>query len=137
MFGKKKKMYDFYLGGPMKGYKDLNRPMFLLVAKLLRDKGFTVWNPAEKDSCLQSSLAECMTNDLNAVISECHTVAFLPGWRSSLGTNTEAFVAFACDKAGVEVVLSKDNTDFDLVPVDLSLYGLPYQTGEDSSEDDE
>lgn len=123
---RRKRIYDFYLGGGMKGYKDLNHPMFMLVANLLRKKGFTVWNPAERDSYLQSSLAECMTNDLNAVINQCRTIALLPGWRSSLGTNTEAFVAFACDKAGVEVILSEDNTSFDLKPVDLSLYSLPY-----------
>ena len=127
---KKRKTYDFYLGGGMRGYKDLNTPMFLLVAHLLRKKGYTVWNPAERNSYLRSSFAQCMTHDLNAVINECRNIALLPGWKESLGANMESFCAFSCGKSAIEIVMNEDKTDFELVPFDLSGYRLPYQDGE-------
>ncbi len=129
MFGRKKK-YDFYIAGPMRGYKELNKPMFAMVAHLLRTKGFTVWSPSEHDSYLKLSFAQCMTADLNAVINQCRKIALLPGWRDSLGANMEAFAAFAVGKEAVEVVPNEDKTDFELVPFNPSEYRLPYQTGE-------
>lgn len=129
MFGIKK-TYDFYIGGPMRGYKDLNKPMFEFIAHLLRKKGFTVWSPSEHDSYLHLSFAQCMTTDLNVVINKCRKIALLPGWRNSLGTNMEVFSAFATGKKVVEVMLDEDKTDFDLIPLDLSKYRLPYHEGE-------
>lgn len=129
MFGKKK-TYDFYVAGPMRGYPELNKKMFTLVAKLLRAKGFSVWSPSEHTSYLELSFAQCMTADLNSVVNECRKVVFLPGWRESLGANMEAFSAFACGKEGVEIILGGDETDFDLIAVDLSEYKLPYKDGE-------
>ncbi|KKN91121.1 hypothetical protein LCGC14_0219860 [marine sediment metagenome] len=128
MFGIKKK-YDFYVGGPMRGYKNLNKAMFAMVAHILRTKGFTVWSPSEHDGYLKLSFAQCMTVDLNAVINQCRKIVLLPGWKDSLGANMEAFSAFACGKEAVEVVPNENNTDFDLEPLSLSEYRLPYQTG--------
>lgn len=133
MFGIKKRAYDFYIGGPMRGYKDLNKSMFALVAYMLRSKGFTVWSPSEHDSYLKRSFAQCMTVDLNAIINSCRKIALLPGWRDSLGSNTEVFVAFSCGKEAFEVVLNEDKTDFDLAPFDPSQYRLPYKIGETRS----
>ena len=130
MFWKKKKMYDFYVAGPMRGYPNLNKEMFTRVAESLRDMGLTVWSPAEQPSYLKLSFAECMTLDLNQVINQCRKIAFLPGWRESLGANMEAFGAFACKKEALQVVIDK-STSLDLVPLDLSNYLLPYQTGQD------
>lgn len=132
-FAKKKKKYDFYLGGPMRGYQELNKKMFTLIAHMLREKGFTVWSPSEHESYLKLSFGECMTADLNAVINECRKIALLPGWRDSLGANMEAFAAFACGKEAVEVKPNEDKTDFDLAPLSLSQYRLPYQQGETES----
>lgn len=126
---KSKKTFDFYLGGPMRGYPSLNKGMFALVTHLLRSKGFTVWSPSENDSYLKSSFADCMTVDLNAVINRCNKIALLPGWRLSLGANMETFCAFGCGKEGVEIVMNNDGTDFDLVPFDFSDYRLPYDEG--------
>jgi len=128
MFSKKK--YDFYLGGPMRGYPDLNKKMFTLITHMLRSKGFKVWSPSEQDSYLKRSFAECMTLDLDAVMFKCRKIALLPGWRESLGANMEAFSAFACGHEAVEVTMNEDNTDFDLVPVMLSQYRLPYKDGD-------
>jgi len=124
------KQYDFYLAGPMRHYPDLNKPMFTLVARLLREKGFTVWNPSEHGSYLDLSFAKCMTLDLNAVINDCRKIALLPDWYKSLGANMEAFSAFACGKEAVEVVLNEDQTDCNFIPVVLNHYRLPYQGGE-------
>lgn len=124
-----KKMYDFYLAGPMRGYPGLNKSMFTKVSRMLRDRGFTVWSPSEHDSYLKLSFGQCMTTDLNAVINQCRSIALLPGWRDSLGANMESFVAFACGKKAVEVILSDDETTYRLPPVNLSLYCLPYQPG--------
>lgn len=125
-----KKTFSFYLVGPMRGYKDLNKSMFALAAMLLRAKGFTIWNPSEHDSYLQLSFAQCMTADLNAIINKCGKVAMLPGWKNSLGANIEVYTAFACGKSAFELVPNADNTDFDLVQFDSSAYVLPYKHGE-------
>lgn len=135
MFGRKKKKYDFYLAGPMRDYEDLNKSMFTKVARLLRQKGFTVWSPSEHESYLELSFAQCMTADLNAVINNCRKIALLPGWRNSLGANVEVFSAFACGKEAVEVALIGLNdhifvSNVDLISVDLNTYHLPYQNGE-------
>lgn len=122
--------YDFYVGGPMRGYPNLNKGMFSLIAHLLRSKGFTVWSPAEHDSYLKLSFAQCMTVDLKKVIFGCRKIALLPGWRESLGANMEVFSAFACGKDAFEVLMNDDKTDFELMSVDLSKYRLPYQLGE-------
>lgn len=126
----KKKKYDFYLAGGMRGYPNLNKDMFTHVARGLRSLGFTVWSPAEHASYLKLSFAECMTVDLNKVINDCRKIAFLPRWRESLGANMEAFVAFACGKDSFEVTIGKPSS-LDLIPVDLSSYLLPYQMGHD------
>lgn len=129
MFWKNKLKYDFYLAGCMRGYKDLNKPMFTLVARLLREKGLTVWNPAENDGHPSVTFAECMISDLNAIINDCRGIALLPGWNQSLGANVEAFVAFVVGNKTVEVIVNKNKTDFYLLPIDLSKYSLPYDTG--------
>lgn len=127
MFRKKK--YDFYLGGPMRGYPELNKKMFALVARMLRAKGFTVWSPSEHSSYLRLSFGQVMTIDLNRVINDCRKIVLLSGWRESLGANMEVFAAFGCGKEAVEIVLNKNQTDFDLVHVALDQYQLPYQMG--------
>jgi hypothetical protein len=126
----KKKEYDFYLAGPMRGYPELNKGMFTRIAKGLRDMGLTVWSPSEHESYLKLSFAQCMTVDLNKVINDCRKIAFLPGWRASLGANMEAFAAFSCKKEALEVIIG-DTTSMDLVPLDLSNYLMPYQIGQD------
>jgi hypothetical protein len=124
---KKKDGYDFYLAGSMRGIPQLNKPMFTLVARLLREKGFTIWSPAEHGSYLESSFAECMIRDLDAIINKCNGIALLPDWRKSLGTNAETFSAFVCGKKAVRIILNKNETDVGLIPFNLTRYCLPYQ----------
>jgi len=127
----RKHKYDFYIAGPMRSYKYLNRPMFNNVSRILREAGFTVWSPAEYKSYLQLSFAQCMIVDLNSVINRCNKIVFLPGWRDSLGANMEAFVAFATGKTALEFTFVDNDKldDWYLVDVDLSQYRMPYNTG--------
>lgn len=40
---------SIYIAGPMSGIADWNYPAFHGAAAMLREKGYTVYNPAEKD----------------------------------------------------------------------------------------
>lgn len=125
----KKEKFDFYLAGPMRGYPDLNRPMFIRVANLLIQKGFTVWNPAEHGNYFESSFGKCMIRDLDAVINKCDGIALLPGWRESIGANAEMFCAFVCDKKATQIYFLGEDLGM-LTKVNLNEYYLPYSRGE-------
>lgn len=129
-----KSKYDFYVCGPMRGYPELNYPLFNKVADLMIKKGLLPYNPAAYDGGVSLGETEvtfgfCMLRDLNAIINLCNGIALLPGWRGSLGANIESFVAFGCQKRIVEVVVNDDVTDFTLNDIDLSKYQLPYGVG--------
>jgi len=126
--------YDWYIGGPMRGYPDLNYPLFNMVAKKLTNMSYSVFNPAEYDGGItlgqdKGVFAFCMRRDLNAVINECKGIILLPEWEKSLGANIEAFVAFACGKTTVmtdNLSINNDEVNFDIVSIDLTNYSLPY-----------
>ncbi len=119
-------MYNFYLAGPMRGYPKNNAPLFNKAANSLRDKGYTVFSPAEvNDETL--SFEQCMKIDINAIVNECATVALLPGWRESIGANIEVFVAFACGKRAYEIDLDSNPDFVVLTPVQIERFNRPYQ----------
>jgi len=118
--------YDFYLAGPMRGLPDNNIPAFMKAAQQLRNEGFTVWNPAEHEIHPEWSFAKCMQIDLNAVIHKCRAIALLPGWRESLGANTEALVAFTCDKPASAILYKPDKEGIWLSQINLDTCRLPY-----------
>ena len=98
MFGRLfKKEFDFYIAGPMRGKPDGNKSVFDMVANTLRKRGFSVWSPAEQNDS-DSTFNACMINDINAVIHDCKAIALLPGWKNSLGANTEVLCAYVCGK---------------------------------------
>lgn len=119
--------FDFYLAGGMRGYKDKNKPMFLTITNLLRDEGYSVFNPGEVNDD-GMTFNECMTIDLNAVINKCNHIAFLPGWKDSLGANTEALVAMTCGKPAYQTRLIKKGTKVTLKRISLVRKTLPYKT---------
>lgn len=131
--------YDFYVCGGMRGYPDLNYPLFNEVADLMIKQGLLPYNPAAYDGGIslgesEITFAFCMLRDLNAIINLCDGIALLPGWRKSLGANIEAFTAFACGKRIVEVTIvgnseSKPGKLLVLKDIDLSKYQLPYGVG--------
>jgi len=121
------KQFDFYLAGGMRGHENKNKDMFLKVATLLREQGHTVFNPGEVNDD-GMTFEECMRIDLNAVINRCKNIAFLPGWRESLGANTEALVAAVCGKKAYQVRLIKKDTQVKLREISLAKRTLPYKT---------
>ena len=119
--------FDFYLAGPMRNYENKNKAMFLKVATLLRKQGYTIFNPGEVNDD-GMTFEECMTVDLDAVINRCRGIAFLPGWRDSLGANTEAIAAFVCGKVAYKTRLIKKGTEVSLRKIGLAKRTLPYKT---------
>lgn len=114
----------------MRGIPDLNKPSFMLAEKLLAEKGFSVWNPAKHEDYFNSTFKNCISADIRAIMDQCRKIAFLPGWRKSLGANIEGFVAFAMNMEAVEIIMNEQQTNYDFMPVDLNRYILPYSLGE-------
>lgn len=82
-----------YLAGPMNARPLFNYPEFNFWADILREKGHTVFNPAENhDGKTDLPLADYMAADLPLVI-EADAVAVLNGWRESNGANVEVTLA--------------------------------------------
>lgn len=98
----KKKMFDWYLAGRMRGIKDFNFPEFDRIAKQIRKQGYTVFSPAENNPVTRT-FEECMKVDLNAIINNCKSIALLPQWRLSTGANVEVFVGNACGRGIYEI----------------------------------
>jgi hypothetical protein len=121
---RKPKRFDFYLAGPMTGYKNHNFPAFDKAAKILRDKGYTVWSPAEHNG-LGMTFAQCMSIDLEKIVNQCDNIVVLDKWRNSLGANCEVFTAFCMGKNVYRLRKSEvTNGAFDLQSIKYNMTGL-------------
>lgn len=110
-----------YVAGPMRGYPEFNFPAFFAAADKLREKGWKVFNPAQKDvethgtelftsnktgdtdAAVQQgfSLRDALKWDTEKICLECDAIAMLPGWEKSAG----AFAEWALARAlGLEVM---------------------------------
>lgn len=98
-----------YVSGPMTGYPLFNFPAFESAARQLRDMGFAVVSPAEKDIEAgfdptgrddDFDLRAALEWDVQAVL-ESDAVVLLPGWEDSPGCAIEVLTAAA---AGIPVV---------------------------------
>lgn len=98
-------MKTVYLAGPMRGLPLYNFPAFHDAAKRLREAGYEVWSPAERDlnedgfdpaTGVARTLREYMLHDLPAVLSS-DMIVVLPGWEQSQGASLEVYVAKACE----------------------------------------
>ena len=97
-----------YIAGPMRGYKDFNFPAFDKAAAYLREAGFEVFSPAEKETekhseANQESLAFrrlVFALDMAWICKHADLVALLPGWEKSSGARAEKALAEAI---GLEV----------------------------------
>jgi len=111
------RQYDFYLAGPMRSMPHGNKPKFIQTAKKLRSMGYSVWNPAEQnDSNL--SFSKCIKKDLDAIMHQCKAIALLPGWRQSLGANTETLCAYVSSKK-VYTIIEKPDGKISLIRVEI------------------
>lgn len=85
-----------YLSGPMTGMPNNNVAAFHAAAKLLREKGFTVVNPAElgdeKGQIDGAAWEDYLRYDIARLV-ECELIALLPGWRKSRGALLEFNIA--------------------------------------------
>lgn len=104
-----------YIAGPMSGYPEFNFPAFFVAALRLKEQGWIVFNPAEKDleatldetavktGDAQEAIAkgfdfrEAFTWDVNRVI-ESNAIFMLKGWEASPGARAEHAVATAMQK---------------------------------------
>jgi hypothetical protein len=101
-----------YLAGPMRGYPEWNHPAFHEGARLLREAGHEVFNPAEQDAEMGFnpagltgdlgeldkagfSLRAALGADLAWITGTADAIVVLPGWTASPGVRAEAATAFA------------------------------------------
>ena len=94
-----------YLAGPMSGLPDFNYPTFDRYAKLLREKEFEVFNPAEAHNGETGlPLSKYFETDLPEVC-RADAVAVLPGWRDSKGASIEVDLARHLGKTIYDAVI--------------------------------
>jgi hypothetical protein len=105
-----------YIAGPMESAGgNWNMPLFDHVAKEFRDKGCTVFSPAEHIREMHGDLdnvlkldkelrklarKEALKDEINWIIENAQLVFLLPGWERSPGATAERAVALAC---GIEI----------------------------------
>lgn len=86
---------SIYIAGPMTGVVDHNFPAFHAAAKLLRQSGYVVFNPAEINADAVDVVrpwAWYMRKDLTELV-KCEAIYLLPGWENSQGATLEKHVA--------------------------------------------
>lgn len=100
-----------YIAGPMTGYPDFNFPAFYAAAAYFKSRGWTVFNPADKEGETLSeesrvngdaklaqeggfNFRDVYAWDVNRVI-EADAIYMLPGWENSPGAIGEHAVAVA------------------------------------------
>jgi len=105
-----------YLAGPMRGIPEFNFPAFFAAAKQLREKGYEVFSPAERDNERHGadihrgnatgdehqaaaqhgfSLREALRDDTHYICMEAEGIVMLPGWENSKGAVAERALAIA------------------------------------------
>lgn len=112
-----------YLAGPMRGHYQFNFPAFHFYAKVLRDLGHEVFNPAESDEehhgkdfakdnysgneaqAAQKgfSLREALCRDLEYITKHADVIALMPGHTKSKGARAERATAEALGLIEIEL----------------------------------
>lgn len=91
----------YYLSGPMTGLPESNYPEFDEAARVLREKGYRVENPAENFRELQAEAranlpwSKFMARAIVQMI-DCNNIVLLPGWSTSRGARYEFGLAVDC-----------------------------------------
>jgi hypothetical protein len=80
-----------YISGPMTGYVDFNRPLFLSITNHLRDAGLQVLSPHELTEGVQTPDLPWQYYMSRAVAMQMGSSAWvgLPGWTRSKGAKRE------------------------------------------------
>lgn len=114
-----------YLAGPMRGIPEFNFPAFHKAAKVLRDLGHEVFNPAERDIERHGGvdiskgntagdervatkehgfdLRVALREDLEWICRHADGIALLKGWENSKGATAEAATAQALGLKVIEL----------------------------------
>ena len=117
-----------YLAGPMSGIPQHNYPLFNRVAKMLREQGHEVFNPAEnQDDGARRSRAYYMRLDIPALLA-CDALVALPDWEGSRGANLEMWIAIDLEMPVYECVIRDDHVLLDVLR-GLDVGALPFADG--------
>jgi hypothetical protein len=127
----------FYLAGPMTNIPQFNFPAFDAAAKVLRDAGYNLVNPAELDEEIERKEAyespdgshtglphvktwrQCLRRDIDIVLDDnCVGMICLDGWEKSGGARMETYVATATGVPLYEYFYDEDLGEHMLVLVD-------------------
>jgi Domain of unknown function (DUF4406) len=84
-----------YLAGPMRGIAYFNFAAFTAAAEDLRERGYFVFSPAERDIEHGLILRDCLADDLIWICRNATAVVVLPGWEGSKGAQAEVHTARA------------------------------------------
>lgn len=84
-----------YLSGPMTDIPEFNVPAFAHAARVLRERDFTVINPAEAFGGDTTRAWSCYIRHDIAALLRVDEVRVLPGWEMSRGARLEVCVAQA------------------------------------------
>lgn len=115
-----------YLAGPMSGYPEHNFPAFNEAARVLRERGHSVFNPAENvEGRTGEPRSFYMRLDIPALLA-CDAVVLLPGWRNSRGANLEVWMALDLDMPIHEFLRIDGEVLLERV-THLEPFGLPFQ----------
>ena len=82
-----------YISGPMTGLPEYNFPAFFAMARKLKERGFSVLNPAAWPA--RATYEEYLQHDIKMLIRYADAVVFLDGWEKSNGARVEMAVARA------------------------------------------
>lgn len=72
-----------YIAGRMARMPDLNRPAFARAADLLRQQGYSVYNPAAAN--LEGIPLNRIMAHVLVQLCECDAIAMVPGWWTRFG----------------------------------------------------
>lgn len=87
-----------YISGPMSGIPENNYPAFNVAADHLRERGYTVINPAEIVHKDNATWAGFMRADIAGLL-DCDTIYMLKGYSRSRGASLELTIARALGMA--------------------------------------
>jgi hypothetical protein len=82
-----------YISGPMTGIHEFNYPAFNEAARLLRERGYDVVNPADNGVPRDAAWSDHMRADIIELM-KCDAMAMLPGWERSVGAKIETDLGF-------------------------------------------
>ncbi len=106
-----------YIAGPMRGHPLYNFPKFFKAAMALREAGYEVFNPAERDMAIGFDPALPLDHETNEAvfslpsafewdfeaIKKADAIALLPGWRESGGVQAELVLAHMLGRETYEI----------------------------------